>query len=377
MGSTIKWYDPICYQFSFYMYGKKTEAWNPVEMMRPFLKELLPYYHLWLSLQGRVMVSAKIENTTLIDTPKDPVALNNALLMLEQRSRMLEGYEIVLVPDKTRSRFATPARSIPMELRQEILRYTNVNNSPAMSVSEQKDWLYRMLNCPTDDLEGIHFPQDCFPSKEIPLKLIYRRVEDPKRLLPSADAPDAEDQYSNNDMNLYYFHVSLPRCMLRYANHTFALQQQWEERLLRLCDMFDSGAGSMKMDSDQNDPFFSLTARSKWFDRDSEPGIPDVAWGMCLGQHQAEKLCQLGEVCLSVFDKVQPLANGHLYLRLTPDVSFVPKSKAQQLWKLLYPQLFIPENMLGSIRDVPVSFRLGIDFDHLQLEQYGFYQIIP
>ena len=44
MKNRTKWFDPICYQFSFYLLGKKDEAWNPVEATKPFFEELIPYY---------------------------------------------------------------------------------------------------------------------------------------------------------------------------------------------------------------------------------------------------------------------------------------------------------------------------------------------
>ena len=54
MKNKTKWFDPICYQFSFYLLGKKDEAWNPVEATKPFFEELIPYYNLWIALQGTV-----------------------------------------------------------------------------------------------------------------------------------------------------------------------------------------------------------------------------------------------------------------------------------------------------------------------------------
>ena len=59
MKNKTKWFDPICYQFSFYLLGKKDEAWNPVEATKPFFEELIPYYNLWIALQGTVMLAAQ------------------------------------------------------------------------------------------------------------------------------------------------------------------------------------------------------------------------------------------------------------------------------------------------------------------------------
>ena len=105
-------------------------------------------------------------------------------------------------------------------------------------------------------------------------------------------------------------------------------------------------------------------------------GIPDVAWGICLDQHQAESFTARNKQgCFSIFDQVRPLSDGHLYLRLTPDVSVVPKSKAKELWELLWPQLCIAEYTINCVRDVPISFRLGIDSSNLQINECGYYRI--
>ena len=171
----MKWFDPICYQFSFYMLGKKAEQWNPIELMKPFWEELIPFYHLWMDLQGKVFISSKTIYGTLINTAKTSHELHDAYSIIDQRSHMIESYEISLVPDKTNSKFATPVKTIPLVQRQEVIKYTSVEDSLTLSLSQKAAWLCKMLNCSTDDLEGICFQQNCYETKILPLKIIYDR----------------------------------------------------------------------------------------------------------------------------------------------------------------------------------------------------------
>lgn len=383
MRNCVKWYDPICYQFSFYMLETETESWNPVEATKSFFEELIPYYHLWMTLQGSVMVESTTSAGTSIRIAKNSDALlDDCNVLLGQQSHMLHSYKIIPVPDKTQSQFAASDKTLSKEWRQEVLQYTDMKNSTSLSASQKAAWLCQMLNCPTDNLEGLYFPQKCFESQEIPLKVFYGRFDYPQSLLPYNDklkknAAFPIGQDSNDVKNLHYIHISLPRYMIKHADKTFDLQQKWEERLLLLCNTFISSFGCIKMDRYKKDCVSPLLTGNGCFAPNFGSGIPDVAWGLCLTQHQAERLIKFNEqYCLSLFDKVLPLGNGHLYLRLTPDVSVVSKNKAKELWRLIFPQLCIAKYAMNSLGDVPISFRLGIDASNLQVNEYGYYQII-
>lgn len=376
MSDGTKWYDPICYQFSFYMLKGKTEPWNPIEATKSFLDDLIPYYHLWMALQGNVMVSRTTSTGTRIRIVKDFDTLHNCCDMLEQQSQNLHGFEISLVPDKTQSKFAVPVKALSKEWRQEVLKNTGLEDSIPLDASQKAVWLYQMINCPTDDLEGVCFPQRCFETKGIQLKISYARYDDPQTLLSHLDGTQRAGENLNGNESLHCVHISLPRCMLKHENQVFGFQHRWEERLLLLCNMYPSSFGSIKMDRYQTECVHPLLTGNGCFVPDFEMGIPDVAWGLCLEQRQAQCLVQLNkQCCVSIFNKVLPLDNGHLYLRLTPDVSVVPKLKAQEQWKLLSPHLHLTEHTINSVRDVPISFRLGIDSDHLQVDEHGYYRI--
>ena len=164
--------------------------------------------------------------------------------------------------------------------------------------------------------------------------------------------------------------------MLKYANQSFDLQNKWEERLLLLCNTYSDSFGYIKMDRYKTDCIAPVLSGNGCFIPIFRSGVPDVAWGICLNQHQAESLAAGNEQsCFSIFDQVIPLSNGHLYLRLTPDVSVVPMNKVKELWGLFSPQLCLNAITMNSLRDVPVSFRLGIDPDNLKIDEYGCYKI--
>lgn len=382
MKNNTKWYDPICYQFSFYFLRKKTESFDPVEIAKPFWEELTPYFHLWMDLQGRVIVQSTSSDGTLVNSAKNHESFCDSWNILERRSGMLNSYEIALVPDKTRSRFAVSAKTLSKELRQEVLRYIDIEEFATLNASQRAERLCEILNCPTEDLAGLYFPQGFFETKGIPLKIYFSRFDYPNPLLSRMCESEetsafANDQTSNDEMNLYYIHISLPRCMINYANRTFDLQHKWEKRMLLLCDTFESSFGFIKMDRYKTESVFPLFTGNGWFIPKFEMGIPDVAWGICLERHQAEGLNFFSnEHHFSLFDKILRLENGHLYLRLTPDVSIIPKSKVKELWRLFFPQLCISDYSINNIRDVPVSFRLGIDSENLQVNENGYYRII-
>lgn len=112
MKNKTKWFDPICYQFSFYLLGKKDEAWNPVEATKPFFEELIPYYNLWIALQGTVMVSGTTSTGEWIRIAKNSEMLHDFHNKLEQQSHALHSFEITLVPDKTQLKFAVSVKAL-------------------------------------------------------------------------------------------------------------------------------------------------------------------------------------------------------------------------------------------------------------------------
>lgn len=152
MKNKTKWFDPICYQFSFYLLGKKDEAWNPVEATKPFFEELIPYYNLWIALQGTVMVSGTTSTGEWIRIAKNSEMLHDFHNKLEQQSHALHSFEITLVPDKTQLKFAVSVKALSKEWRQEVLQYTDLDDSITLGTPQKTTWLCQMLNCGSSHL---------------------------------------------------------------------------------------------------------------------------------------------------------------------------------------------------------------------------------
>ena len=376
-----KWYDPICYQFSFYVLGKETEPWNPVQTVNSFLEDMEQYYQLWMNLQGSIMVRMGTSAGINIRLAKNPDMLREAFRMLITQDRSLHDCEIRPVPGKTNSKFAVPLKTIPQEWLQEVLRYTDMTDVSALALSQKKEWICRMMNCLTDDLKGLYFPQRCFESNEFPLNISFETYDDSQlrmfRLIgQQSDLPFTGTQEAQENVHLHCLHVSLPRCMLRYTGTAFDLQQRWEERLLLLCNTHPSGFGYIKMDRFKSELVPQLLTGNGCFIPALHSAIPEIAWGLCLAPSQAQGLNDFEELCSnSLFDQVIKFPDGHLYLRLTPDVSIVSRDKAKELWRLLLPHLCIAEHSVNSFGTIPVSFRLGINAANLQVNEYGYYWI--
>lgn len=76
------------------------------------------------------------------------------------------------------------------------------------------------------------------------------------------------------------------------------------------------------------------------------------------------------------FYHIEPLKNNKFYLQLTPDISIVTRNEATKLWNIVSPHLQSTPSFFHSIAEVPVSFRMGIDYNKLQIDDYGRYQIL-
>ncbi len=172
-------------------------------------------------------------------------------------------------------------------------------------------------------------------------------------------------------------HVSIPRYMLVKMNLSFSLQEQWAKRLQSLCGMFDKSVGYMKMDACDLLHAPSILSGNGSFYPGFSRRIPDTAWAMCFTGSQIDALGGLEFLQNSqLFHHIEPLANGSVYLQLTSDISNVTKDKAAMLWQLISPQLETTPVCWHDACEVPMSFRLGIQRDQLQVDQYGQYRFV-
>ena len=380
MGNVYGWYDPVCYQFSFYAYSNAEIEESILGAYREFVDEMTPYYALWLSMNGRILREQWTEDGCKLALISDAEAFRNdrGAISLERSTRCLK---LSLAPGKALANFAVPSRSIEKVWRDEVARFTNLRDCRSIDPTARRDWLFRMMNCPTNDLRGLYFPKRCYVPNEIPLKLSYQRFCSPgtaaylNEILSDLDILASHSE----DMQPQYLHrlcVSIPRCMLDAMNQAFSLQYVWKDRQARLCELFKNSMGYIKMDSCEMGHGSALLSGNGSFIPGFSQYIPDIAWAMCLTDRQVEALGGVEYLKVGqVFHYIEMLKNNNFYLQLTPDISVVMRDASAKLWNIVSPHLRIAPCVAHSIGEVPISFRMGIDYDKLQIDDYGYYYI--
>ena len=190
-----------------------------------------------------------------------------------------------------------------------------------------------------------------------------------QEIAPS-DSDEAEPRY------LHRVNVSVPRFMLDATDQPFTLQSAWKKRLSALCESFEYSTGCMKMDVFElghGSPL--LTGNGRFF-----PGftnyLPDIAWGMCLTDKQVQALGGIEYLKdTQAFHDIEILGNNKFFLQHTPDISIVTKEEAKNLCFLASPRMNALPNFSRCIAEPPVSFRMDIDSDQVQMTDYGYYSI--
>lgn len=159
-------------------------------------------------------------------------------------------------------------------------------------------------------------------------------------------------------------------------NQTFSLQHAWKKRQTALCEIFENSMGYLKMDSRNMNHTSALLSGDGSFMPGFAQYMPGIAWGMCLTKRQVQTLGGIELLRSSnVFYDIEALSNHGCYLQLTADISVVMKNDAGKLWNMVFPHLQIVPHNMHSAGEVPISFRLGIVYDQLQIDNYGCYHI--
>lgn len=379
MSSVSGWYDPICYQFFFYACSDIETEPSIIDACGEFFDEMIPYYALWLSMEGRVLGRYWTEFGCRVTTISNVEALENYADSIS--AEKIRSLELSLVPGKAFANFAVPGRSIPKAWKNQVMHFTDLRKLEAIDKASQKEWLHALMNCPTDDLRGMYFPKKCLMPKDMLLKITYESFcslgtaayvnEILKDIGFSATHSDEQQP-----LYIHRMHVSIPRFMLDAMNQTFELQSAWKKRLTTLCESFENSVGYMKMDACEMNHSARLLTGSGSLIPGFSQYLPDVAWAMCLTLRQAESLGGLDYLMGNqVFHDIVALGNHKLYLQLTPDISVVTSSDAAKLWKITSPHLQFLQHSFHSIAEVPVSFRMGVDTDQLQVDDYGCYRM--
>lgn len=292
----------------------------------------------------------------------------------DQLTREVDEAEILPISSSPPRTFKTPAKTLEPTWKKNVLRFTDFKEG---NTEERTKWLYELLNCPTDDLEGCCFPQRCFVSGNRAFRLHYERIPAGTTIVYAdeimRESGATEADFEKGACSLEVLHVSVPRYLLAAMNQPFPFQKAWKERLKRLCGRLEACVGLMKMDCYSMGRRQSLLTGNGNFRLAFRTYLPDIGWGMGLTKHQLEKMGGLDTLQkASIFDAIELLENGNVYLQLTPDISVVPKSAAETLWKQAVPHLKM-ETSLNSICDVPPAMRFGVDRSDLCIDEWGDY----
>ncbi len=381
MSISTSWYDPVGYQFIFFAVSDKNAEPSIVKACEDFMDELKPFHSLWISKGGRVLGERKLlmRNGNYVNVIKNTEELEAYRNIVS--SSELQTLEVSLVPGRTRAKFAAPGRSIPKATKDQVMHFTDMRKLKEIDKTAQKEWLLNLLNCPTDDLRGLFFPKRCYIPHEMFLHLTYDTCCSLgtraylNELLKDVDIVPSD----SDEPKPYYLHmlyVSVPRFMLDAMDQPFTLQSAWKKRLSALCESFEYSTGCMKMDVFElgHNPLL-LTGNGRFF-----PGfsnyLPDIAWGMCLTDKQIQALGGIEHLRdTQVFHDIEVLENNKFFLQHTPDISIVTKEEAAKLWNLASAHMNVCPNFSHCIGEPPVSFRMDINSDQVQMTDYGYYSI--
>lgn len=375
------WYDPVCYQFFFYMIDQEGPSGGVIGAVHAFFEELKPYYAQCAALGGRVQSRIhRQQHGYLMNMLDDADSIYQHFdSIAKMPAAWADEYEISLAPGKMPRQFAASARKLDKGWKEQALRFTDQNLNAAIDPAERLKWIAYLLNCPTEDLRGLCFPKKCFAPGVSQFVLNYRRMP-AGGTLAYAQETVQESGLSPLEGDAQYFihrlYVSLPRYVLDSMEEIFLLQEAWKARLTALSGAYETSVGYIKMDCCAEGRNHPLRTGAGNFKLGFGGRIPDVGWGMCLTQSQLTCLGGLEALRESgTFYCVEPLENGYVYLQLTPDVSIVPVEKARALWRMFSPHIERDEYYQNSMGDLPPSMRLGIDRIGLSLNDFGGYRL--
>lgn len=374
MSSSSNWFDPICYQLFFYALSREKYLPDINNAHKQFIIDFLPFFEYWLSVNGRLMVYSENEVAHPYFEFNDIISFRNYCYSL-CRQHSYTAHKLSPIPDNTLSKFAIPLNQIDKTWKEQTKLHTEINHVKQIDLDEQLAWLCKMMNCYTNDLNDICFPRSSFSSKEIPLSIDYHCWNKTESvaykneiLLESGLLQSANVE--NSPYYVHRLHISLPRFILKKLQLPFAFQEKWKGDIKKLSQCVEYSVGWLKMDRCCFNEHPLLTGNGSFL-LGFTHFVPDVSWGMSLRKEQINLLGGIENLCDSkLFDTIEQLNDHHVYLQLTPNISLVSKSKAKSMWQLFYPHLQITKLNCHFFGDVPPSFRLGIERNHLHITEY-------
>lgn len=376
MSASGGWWDPVCYQWDVYAVSTEGPSNEVREAFCACADEMKLFFEQWIaSEKGLLSRIHSSERGYQMAVMRNQSELNAYLDGFESRlSQSVDEVEISPVSPGLPRMLMMPAKALNPEWKKAVLHFTDKKEN---NREGRVEWLYELLNCPTDDLRGCCFPQRCFVSGNRTFRLHYERIPAGTTIVYAdeimRESGATEADFEKGACSLEVIRVSVPRYLFAAMNRPFPFQKAWKERLKRLCGKLETCVGLMKMDCYSMGRSQSLLTGNGNFRLAFRTYLPDIGWGMGLTKHQLEKMGGLDTLQkASIFDAIEPLKNGGVYLQLTPDISVVPKNAAKALWKQVSPYLKM-EDALNSSRDVPPSMRFGVDRSDLCIDEWGDY----
>lgn len=372
MSASGGWWDPVCYQWDVYAVSTEGPSNEVREAFCACADEMKLFFEQWIaSEKGLLSRIHSSERGYQMAVMRNQSELNVYLDGFESRlSQSVDEVEISPVSPGLPRMLMMPAKALNPEWKKAVLHFTDKKEN---NREGRVEWLYELLNCPTDDLRGCCFPQRCFVPGSCAFRLQYRRIPAGMTIVYADKILKESGVHAKTSSSIELLHVSIPRALLTAMNGSFPFQNTWKERMKQLCGGLEACVGVMKMDCCSMRRGSPLCLGNGNFRLAFREHLHDAGWGLGLTRNQLEKMGGLDALRKSsTFYAIEPLKNGGVYLQLTPDISVVPKNAAKALWKQVSPYLKM-EDALNSSRDVPPSMRFGVDRSDLCIDEWGDY----
>lgn len=370
------WFDPICYQFYFYNVNSIGFAPEMNMAYRSFLEEIKPCCEHWISSSEKLLLKIHdAKDGYLVRKISDLEDVNyslNSISNIDIEDQSVDEIKLSLCSSKIPRQFSTPSKDIQPDWKKNVMYYMSCKNWSAIGEKEQREWLYKILNCSPEDLEKCCFPSKCFASGSETFVLHHKCISLNGNVAYANEILKESGIEQNKDMFVEYIYVSIPRYLLKHMNLSFDLQDQWKNRLKQLSSTFKISVGGIKADCFRPCRATSLSTINGNYRLGFSERIPDIGWGMCITEKQINSLNK-SDALFDCLYQVDLLKNGNVYLQLTPSVCMVQVENVQKLWKLVSKKIQLIEYMDYSACEVPNSMQMGIELENLCIDEFGYY----
>lgn len=229
-----------------------------------------------------------------------------------------EGMDVDVADRSSRRRYYKGPTILGKEYQKWLVR-----PEPDMDLKANREHLWRILSCPSDDLLDVRIPASGLYG-DILFYVSYKQMSFDRETGEGANPKFhliAETSTNQKKLYLHRISICIPRFLVGKAEDAAALQKQWTGILCRLGMLFPLSAGSVDMDVSHPWCITAFDAEERalgniWLSK----RIPGYAWGMLINSTQRSLLPELpkGEDEGS-FYRTAELGNGNLFLQKTKD----------------------------------------------------------